>query len=119
MAKYVDGFVIPVPKKNLEAYKKIAKKAQKIWMEHGAIAYYETVMEDSKTAFGISFPKLAQSKPSETIIFSWIVYKSRKHRDSVNKNVMADPRIKEIDPGMKTFDCSKMAYGGFDVFVEA
>lgn len=119
MAKYVDGFVIPIPKKNLDAYKKIAKKAGKIWMEHGALDYYECVGEDMKSKFGISFPKLAGTKPSETVVFSWITYKSRKHRDTVNKKVMNDPRMKEMmDPNDQTFDCGKMAYGGFDVIVE-
>lgn len=119
MAQYVDGFVIPLPKKKIAEYKKMAAKAAKIWMEYGALAYYECVGEDMKTKMGLPFPKLAKTKPSETVVFSWIVYKSRRHRDAVNKKVMDDPRIHEMcpDPKDMPFDCDKMAYGGFDVLV--
>ncbi len=120
MPNYVDGFVIPVPKKKIAAYRKIAQKACKIWMEHGALAYYETVGEDMKASFGVAFPKLVKTKPTETVVFSWIVYKSRKHRDAVNKKVMADKRILAMmDPNDTIFDCNKMTYGGFDVIVQA
>lgn len=116
---YVDGFVIPVPKKNIAAYKKIAKKAGKIWMDHGAINYVETALEDSKPPMGIPFLKTAQAKPGEIVVFSWITYKSRAHRDKVNAKVMKDPRMQAMmDPNDKTFDCNRITYGGFDVLVD-
>lgn len=111
----------PAPKKGVADYQKIAKKAAKVWMEYGALAYYECVGEDMKTGFGIPFPKLAKTKPSETVIFAWIVYKSRKHRDAVNKKVMKDPRIAKMcgeNGEMMPFDAKRMTYGGFDVIVE-
>jgi uncharacterized protein YbaA (DUF1428 family) len=119
MAQYVDGFVLNVPKKKLDAYTKMAKKAGKIWMEYGALQYFETVGEDMKVQMGVPFPKLAKTKPSEVAVFSFIVYKSRKHRDAVNKKVMADPRINEMcpDPKDMPFDCDKMTYGGFKSIV--
>lgn len=117
MPQYVDGFVMTVPKKNKAAYTKIAKKAGKVWMEHGALAYYETVGEDMKVPFGIPFPTLAKAKPTDLVVFSWIVYKSRKHRDAVNKKVMADERMnKQMDD--MPFDCEKMTYGGFETIVK-
>lgn len=119
--KYVDGFVIPCPKRGLVDYKKLARKAAKIWMDHGALDYYECVGEDMKTKFGIPFPKLAATKPSEAVIFAFIVYKSRKHRDAVNKKVMEDPRMEKLCSGHGAempFDVSRMSYGGFDVMVE-
>lgn len=120
MAQYVDGFVLNIPKKKIADYKKMAAKAGKIWMEHGALSYYETVGEDMKVKMGIPFPKLAKSKPTELVVFSFIVYKSRKHRDAVNKKVMADPRIHEMcpDPKDMPFDCDKMTYGGFETLVK-
>ena len=118
MARYVDGFVIPMPKKNVAAYRRIAKKAGKIWREHGALEYVEAVGNDLKPRWG--FPKLAKPKPGETIVFSWIVYKSRAHRDQVNKKVMKDPRIQPMmDPKAMPFDMKRMAMGGFEVIVEA
>ncbi len=117
MPQYVDGFVLTVPKKNKEAYAKIAKKAGKVWMEHGALAYYETVGEDMKVPFGIPFPKIANAKSTDLVVFSWIVYKSRKHRDAVNKKVMADPRMNAAMDDMP-FDCEKMTYGGFETIVK-
>jgi uncharacterized protein YbaA (DUF1428 family) len=117
MPQYVDGFVLTVPKKKKEAYAKIAKKAGKIWMEHGALAYYETVGEDMKVPFGIPFPKLAKAKPTDLVVFSWIVYKSRKHRDEVNKKVMADERMHKGMEDMP-FDCEQMTYGGFETIVK-
>ena len=118
MARYVDGFVLPVPKKNLAAYRRIAKKAGKVWREHGALEYVETVGDDLKPKWG--FPKLAKPRPGETIVFSWIVYKSRAHRDQVNAKVMKDPRIQPMmDPKAMPFDMKRMAYGGFEVIVEA
>ena len=117
MAKYVDGFVIPIPKKNLKAYRALAKKAGKIWMEHGALSYMETVGDDIKTGFGVPFPKLAKLKPNETVLFSWIVYKSRADRKRVMKKVMSDPRL-EMDPKSMPFDFKKMTMGGFAPLVD-
>lgn len=120
--KYVDGFVIPCPKKGVEEYRRIAKKAAKVWIEHGALEYFESVGEDLTQKFGIPFRKLTGAKPSETVIFAWIVYKSRKHRDAVNKKVMADPRLAKMcgeNGEAMPFDTKRMSYGGFDVIVEA
>ena len=118
MAKYVDGFVLVVPKKKIDAYKKLAKKAGKIWREHGALEYRECIGEDLKVKFGMPFTKLVKTKPSETVVFSWIVYKSRAQRDKVNKAVMADPRIQGMDPKAMPFDAKRMIYGGFKVMVD-
>lgn len=116
--KYVDGFVLPVPTKHLKSYKSIATNAGKVWMEHGALQYMECVGEDLKdTGYSLPFPKMVKPKPGETIFFSFIVYKSRAHRDSVNKKVMADPRIKCDEKNMP-FDCKRMAYGGFEALVQ-
>jgi uncharacterized protein YbaA (DUF1428 family) len=118
--KYVDGFVLVVPKKNLKAYEKMAQAAGKIWKEHGALAYFECVGEDLKTPMGVPFPKLAKTKAGETVVFSYIVYKSRAHRDKVNARVMKDPRLAAMMDGKKMpFDMKRMAYGGFQVLVEA
>lgn len=118
--KYVDGFVIPIPKKNLAAYRRIAQKASKVWMEHGALEYRECIGDDQNVEFGIPFPKLAKTKPGETVVFAYVVYKSRAHRDKVNKKVMEDPRIKAMcDPKDMPFDCARMSYGGFETIVEA
>ena len=120
MPKYVDGFVIPVPKKNLTAYKRIAKQAGKIWREHGALEYRECVGEELKVSCGLPFLKLTKCKANETVLFSWIVYKSRAHRDKVNAKVMKDPRLAPmIDPKNCPFDCARMTYGGFEVLVDA
>ena len=121
MPTYVDGFVFTVPKKNLALYKKMAQLGAKVWMEHGAVSYRECVGEDMKVKFGLPFPKLAKAKPSETIVFSWIVYKSRKDRDRVNAKVMADKRLTGdgMDHKDMPFDMKRMAYGGFEVLVEA
>ena len=119
MARYVDGFVVPVPKKNVEKYRRIAQKAGKIWLEHGALEYVECVGDDVKPGKHTSFPQSVKLKPSEVVWFSWIVYKSRKHRDRVNAKVMKDPRLAcMMDPKAMPFDCKRMAYGGFKVIVE-
>lgn len=118
MAKYVDGFVIVVPKKNFKAYVKMAKAACKVWMEYGALEYRETVGDDMKFKFGVPFPKLAKTKKGEVVVFSWIVYKSRAHRDRVNDKVMKDKRILKMMLAEQVFDCKRMSYGGFDVFVD-
>lgn len=118
MPQYIDGFVIPVPTKNLAAYKKLAKVACKVWMEHGALAYFECVGDDVEPGFGLPFPKLAKCKPGETVVFSWILYKSRAHRDRVNKKVMDDARISAAcDPENMPFNIKRMTWGGFDVMV--
>jgi uncharacterized protein YbaA (DUF1428 family) len=117
---YVDGFVLAVPKKKLKQYLAIAKKASKIWKEHGALEYYEAVGDDLKVKMGVPFPKLAKAKTGETIVFAWIVYKSRAHRDKVNAKVMKDPRVHEMcSPDDMPFDCKRMTYGGFKIAVVA
>jgi uncharacterized protein YbaA (DUF1428 family) len=119
MPKYVDGFVIVIPKKKLAEYTKISKKAGKIWMEYGALEYRECVGEDMKVSFGLPFPKLTKTKPSEVVIFSWILYKSRKHRDQVNAKVMVDERMQDIcTPETAPFDVKRMSYGGFETIVD-
>lgn len=118
MAGYVDGFVLPVPEKNLNAYLKMAQKASRIWLEHGALDYRESVGEDLKVKFGLPFPKGIRTKPGETIVFAWITYKSRAHRDKVNGKVMKDPRIQDMcDPKNTPFDPRRMMYGGFKTIV--
>ncbi len=117
--RYVDGFVIPVPKKNLAAYVRMAKKAGKIWREHGALEYQECAGDDLRVKMGLPFPRLAKAKPGETVVFSWIVYKSRGHRDRVNAKVMKDPRITGMcDQKSMPFDVKRMAYGGFKMLVD-
>lgn len=117
--KYVDGFLLAVPKKNIETYRKMAQQAGKVWMEHGALEYRECMGEDLKTKMGTPFAKAASAKPGETVVFSWIVYKSRAHRDKVNKKVMSDPRMNEMLNGKDMpFDVKRMSYGGFEVIVD-
>ena len=117
---YVDGFVVPVPKKNVEAYKRLAKKAGKIWKEYGALEFRECVADDVKKGKWTSFPRSVKLKPSETVFFSWIVYKSRAHRDKVNAKVMADPRMNKImGNSAMPFDLKRMVYGGFKFLVDA
>jgi uncharacterized protein YbaA (DUF1428 family) len=115
---YVDGYVLPVPKNKLQAYRKIAQKAGKIWREHGALEYRECAGDDLNIKFGIPFPKLMKTKPGETVVFSWVVFKSKAHRDKVNAKVMKDPRIANMGPETMPFDCKRMVYGGFKVLVE-
>jgi uncharacterized protein YbaA (DUF1428 family) len=119
MPNYVDGFVLPVPRKNIAAYTRMATKASKIWKEHGALDYKECVGEDLDAKFCLPFTKGIKSKAGETIVFAYIVYKSRAHRDKVNAAVMKDPRINEMcDPKNMPFDCKRMLYGGFKAIVE-
>ena len=119
MASYVDGFIVPVPKKKLQAYRRMAQKAGRIWREHGALDFVECVADDVKVGKVTSFPRSIKQKPGETVVFSWITYKSRAHRDSVNKKVMADPRLKDMmDPKGMPFDGKRMIYGGFKVLVQ-
>jgi uncharacterized protein YbaA (DUF1428 family) len=118
--QYVDGFIVPVPKKSLNAYRALARKAAKVWREHGALDYRECVAEDVKVGKWTSFPRSVKLKPRETVVFSWITYKSRKHRDKVNAKVMKDPRIADMmAPKAMPFDGKRMIYGGFEVFVSA
>jgi uncharacterized protein YbaA (DUF1428 family) len=116
MARYVDGFLLAVPKTKLAAYRVIARKAGKVWRKHGALEYIESALDDTPQGVRFPFPKAARSKPGEVVIFSWIVYKSRAHRDAVNKKVMADPSV-QAPPDMP-FDMKRMAYGGFKALVD-
>jgi len=118
--QYVDGFVVPVPKKSLEAYRSMAKKAGKVWREHGALEFREYVAEDVKVGKRTSFPRGVKLKPGETVILSWIVYKSRAHRDRVNAKVMKDPRLaKMMNVKALPFDGRRMIVGGFKFLVSA
>jgi uncharacterized protein YbaA (DUF1428 family) len=113
---YVDGFVLPVPKKNLDAYRKLARKAGKIWKEYGALEYIECVADDVQPGKLTSFPQAVKLKPDEVVVFSWIVYKSRAQRDKINKQVMADPRF-DMKPSDMPFDGKRMFWGGFKPIV--
>jgi uncharacterized protein YbaA (DUF1428 family) len=118
MSLYIDGFVVPVPKSKLKAYLKIARKAAKIWREYGALDYKECVGDDLNVSFGMPFPNGIRLKPKETVVFSWIVYKSKAHRSRVGKQIMADPRMAAMcDPKNTPFDVKRMLYGGFKVAV--
>jgi uncharacterized protein YbaA (DUF1428 family) len=117
---YVDGFVLPVPRENLAAYRKLAKLAGKVWREHGALEYIECVEDDVKPGKTTSFPQAVKLKPGEVVVFSWIVYTSRRHRDAVNAKVMKDPRLAPMmDPKAMPFDAKRMFWGGFKPIVEA
>ena len=119
MGKYVDGFVIPIAKENVEKYTEMAQKAGEIWMEHGALAYYETVGDDLESENMLSFKTISGASDDETVIFAWIVYESREHRDKINEAVMSDPRLKEImENHTPLFDFKRMAYGGFKTLVK-
>ena len=117
---YVDGFIVAVPKKNLQAYTRMAKRCGKVWREHGATEYREWVAEDVKVGKRTSFPRSVKLKPGETVIFSWITYKSRAQRDRVNAKVMADKRLAGMmDIKSLPFDAKRMIYGGFESLVKA
>ena len=117
--KYVDGYVLPVPKKNLAAYRRMAQKAGKVWREHGALEFRECVGDDLKVKMAASFPHTIKLKKGEVVVFSWIVFKSRAHRDSVNAKVMKDPRLaKMMDMKSMPFDSKRMVYGGFKTIVD-
>jgi len=116
MARYVDGFLLPVPKRKLAAYRAISRKAGKIWREHGAIEYVESVIDDVPRGFGIPFPKAARTRPGEVVVLSWILYKSRAHRNAVNKKVMSDPRLQ--GPAVMPFDHKRMCWAGFKTLVD-
>src|SRR6266850_1151701 len=117
---YVDGFILPVPVKNLGAYRRMAQLAGKVWREHGALDYREYVADDVKVGKLTSFPRSVKLKRGETVIFAWIAYKSRAHRDQVNAKVMKDPRLaKMMDPKAMPFDGKRMFWGGFKLLIEA
>jgi uncharacterized protein YbaA (DUF1428 family) len=117
---YVDGFIVAVPKKNLEAYRSMAKKAGKVWREYGALEYREWVAEDVQVGKRTSFPRSVKLKPGETVVFSWITYKSRAQRDRVNAKVMADKRLAHMmDVKSLPFDAKRMIFGGFESLVKA
>ena len=117
---YVDGFIVAVPTKNLPAYRRLARKAGKIWREHGALEFRECVADDVKVGKLTSFPRSVKLKRSETVVFSWIVYKSRRDRDRINTKVMKDPRLADMmDAKSLPFDAKRMIYGGFKVLVDA
>ena len=119
MPHYIDGFVLPIKRDQIERYQKIAEGAGKIWMEHGALAYVECVGDDLQIEEMMPFPVMANASPDETVIFSWIVFKSREHRDQVNEAVMADPRMEALMPEEPDpFDYRRMAYGGFKTLVD-
>jgi uncharacterized protein YbaA (DUF1428 family) len=119
MAHYVDGFVVPVPKRNIEQYRRMSQKAGKVWREYGALDYRECVGDDLNVKMCLPFPRGIKSKPGETIVFSWILFKSRAHRDKVNAKVMKDPRLaKMMESDDMPFDGDRMLYGGFKTIVE-
>jgi uncharacterized protein YbaA (DUF1428 family) len=124
MALYVDGFLVPIPKKHLATYRRIAQQAGRVWRDHGALEYRECVGDDLRPKGVVSFLKRSAAKTGETVVFAWITYKSRAHRDAVNKKVMKDPRMVKMTKAMKDkkampFDPKRMAYGGFKVLVDA
>lgn len=114
---YVDGFILPVPKKNVAAYRKIARKAGKLWMKHGALSYVECATDDVKPGKLTSFPQSVKLKPTETVVFAYITYESRRHRDAVNAKVMADPALGKMGPKDMPFDAKRMIWGGFKPIV--
>jgi uncharacterized protein YbaA (DUF1428 family) len=116
--RYVDGYVLPVPKKNLKTYIRMARMGEKMWRKHGALDYKECVGDDLKTKWGIPFPRMMKLKAGETVVFSYIVFKSRVHRDRVNAKVMKEME-KMVEPKDMPFDIKRMVYGGFKVLVEA
>ena len=118
MGRYVDGFVLPVPKKNVEAYRKMASDAGKVWREYGALQYVECVADDVKPGEHTSFPQAVKLEPDETVVFAWIVYESRAARDRINEQVMKDPRITCTSPDTMPFDAQRMFWGGFESLVD-
>ncbi len=117
--RYVDGFVLPVPKNKLQAYRRMSSKAGKVWREYGAIEYLECVGDDLNVKGMKTFPRQIKPKPGETVVFSWILFKSRAHRDRVNAKVMKDPRLATMmDAKSMPFDAKRMVYGGFKVLVD-
>ncbi|HUP29175.1 MAG TPA: DUF1428 domain-containing protein [Usitatibacter sp.] len=120
MAHYVDGFVLPVPKRKLAAYKRLARLGSKVWLDHGALEYHEAVADDVKPGKVTSFPQAVKLKKGETVIFAWVIYKSRRDRDRVMAKVMEDPRLAAMmDPKKLPFDGKRMFWGGFKTIIEA
>jgi uncharacterized protein YbaA (DUF1428 family) len=119
MTHYVDGFVIPLPKNKIDDYRRIAEKSGEVWRDHGALEYRECIGEDLNVKGRLPFPLLIDCHADETVVFAWIVFESRAHRDEVNARVMKDPRLAKLDPEAMPFDCKRMAYGGFEVLVDA
>jgi uncharacterized protein YbaA (DUF1428 family) len=119
VTRYVDGFVLPIAKKNVAAYRRIARKASKIWREYGALEYRECVGDDLKVKGVVPFPRLARCRPGETVVFAWIVYRSRADRDRITAKIMKDPRLAAMGSKSMPFDVKRMAYGGFAVLVDA
>ncbi|MGH6865787.1 MAG: DUF1428 domain-containing protein [Methyloceanibacter sp.] len=115
---YIDGFVVAVPKKNIAAYRKLALKAGKIWKEYGALEFKECLADDVKKGKLTSFPQSVKLKPNEVVVFSYIVYKSRADRNRINKKVMKDPRLANMDMKDMPFDGKRMIYGGFKTIVD-
>jgi uncharacterized protein YbaA (DUF1428 family) len=115
---YVDGFIVAVPKKNIAAYRKLSTKCGKVWREYGALDYREWVADDVPVGKLTSFTRAVKLKPAETVVFAWITYKSRAQRDKINAKVMADPRLKMMDPKLAPFDAKRMIYGGFKDLVK-
>jgi uncharacterized protein YbaA (DUF1428 family) len=118
VAHYVDGFVLPLPKSKIAEYRRLARQAGKVWLEHGALAFHENVADDVKQGKWTSFPQAVKLKPGEVVVFSWIVFKSRGQRDAVNAKVMKDPRLAKLDPKAMPFDGRRMFWGGFKSLVE-
>ena len=119
MVRYVDGFVVPVPRRNAADYRRIARRAGRIWREHGALEYRECIADDVKPGRWTSFPQSVKLKANEVVCFSWIGFRSRRHRDRVNAKVMKDPRLASMmDPKRMPFDARRMIYGGFRVAVD-
>jgi uncharacterized protein YbaA (DUF1428 family) len=119
MSRYVDGFVLPLPKRNVDAYREMAELAGRVWREHGALEYVECIADDVKPGEVTSFPQSVKLEPDETVVFSWIVYESREARDRINEAVMKDPRLTGMDPRAMPFDGKRMFWGGFGVLVTA
>jgi uncharacterized protein YbaA (DUF1428 family) len=120
MPQYIDGYVLPVPNNQIDAYRRMAAEAGKVWREHGALEYWECVGDDLDMKEMVPFPRIIESKPNETVIFACVVFQSRSHRDEVNAKVMKDPRLRKVmDPQEMPFDTKRMAYGGFRTIVEA
>ena len=114
---YVDGFVLAVPSKKVQAYRRISRRAGRVWIEHGALEYRECVGDDLDVKGMVPFPRAVRCRPGETVVFAWIVYKSKAHRNRVNARVMQDPRLK-MDPASMPFDVKRMSYGGFRMLVD-
>ncbi len=120
MTRYIDGFVIPLPTARIDDYRLMAEKAAKIWKDHGALDYWECIADDMHAEGTLSFTQLAQTKPDETVVFSWVVFESKEARDKANASIFTDPRMKEMmDLANPIFDCKRMAYGGFKQLVHA